>query len=62
MRSAVSRGDLLGPADLDPLDIVLRRTGVLVADLRRSEGAARIEPLADALAALKDQAAGVRAF
>lgn len=50
---------LLDPADRDPLDIVMRRTGVLVADLRRAAAAARIEPLADSLAALQREAAGV---
>ncbi len=44
---------LLDPADRDPLDIVLRRTGVLLADLLRTAEAARMEPLADALDTLR---------
>ncbi len=50
---------LILAADRDPLDITLRRTGSLLADLRRQPAARDLAAAAVALAALEARAAGV---
>jgi Hydrazine synthase alpha subunit middle domain len=47
---------LLEPTDCDPLDIVLRRTEVLLADLRRKADTTNLWSLAESLAELKHTA------
>ena len=44
---------LLDPADRDPLDVVLRRTGVLLTDLRRTADSDPLRSLAESLAGLE---------
>ncbi|HUU11655.1 MAG TPA: hypothetical protein VM431_14105 [Phycisphaerae bacterium] len=50
---------LVTKKDRDPADIVLRRTGALLADLEKTGPAERLAPLADALAALRAKADSV---
>ena len=49
-------GALVTEKDRDPADIVLRRTGALLADIEKTGPAERLAPLADALAALRARA------
>jgi len=53
---ALRRDSLILASDRDPLDVVLRRTAALAADLKRSAGPARLADLEKQLADLTKQA------
>ncbi|MBM4093066.1 MAG: hypothetical protein FJ276_27200, partial [Planctomycetes bacterium] len=53
------RESLIAAEDRDPVDVVLRRTAALLADLRRKPAVAELEQLARSLAALRTAAAAI---